>query len=405
LSGLVSDVSVSRLRMLVEKIADEFEPGVLNLLTVEKAVEQWGAIEKVACAAKLRAAARAEDLGLDADDAVANASGVTSGQARRQTKLRKKLADKPGTQDAFDKGRLSPTQADAIADAVEANPVAEKSLLDLAATGSASDLISECDRVKRDALDAEGGLAARQRAARSIRHWKNAIGNVCGSFEFEPLFGAKFIAELERRADRKFRAQIRARDGGVATQQQRMADALQDLVNAGDAANSGNGAGKPRGPRTNVYLLADKAAVDRGYLRAGEKCETADGNPVPMAAIDEALSDPDTVVRAVVFNEVDVASIITYTRYWPKRVEDALIARGLVCEVPGCGQTRGLQRDHHHDFAKGGPTSAGNAGWKCGPHHKLKTRGLYDINTDANGVKHWEPTARGASPPLERQTG
>lgn len=115
--------------------------------------------------------------------------------------------------------------------------------------------------------------------------------------------------------------------------------------------------------------------------------------------------DPDTVVRAVVLDDVDVHSIITYKRYWPKRVEDALIARGLVCEVPGCGRTRGLEKDHHDDFGKGGPTSAANGGWKCGPHHKLKTRRLYDIRTDANGSKHWEPTPRGASPPVERRAG
>ncbi|MEY2467379.1 MAG: hypothetical protein QOF21_77, partial [Actinomycetota bacterium] len=293
----MEEFAISGLRMLVEKTADEFEPGILNIFTAEAAVAQWGVIEKVACAAKLRAAARAEDLGLDAEGAVANASGLTSGQARRQTKLRKKLADKRQTQEALDKGRLSPTQADAIADAVDANPNAEQPLLDLAASGSASDLITECDRVKRDALDSEGGLAARQRQARSIRHWKNAIGNVCGNFEFEPLFGAKFVAELERRADRKFRAQARARDGKVDTQEQRLADALEDIVNACDG---GDAKGKRRGPRTNVYLLADKAAVDRGYLRPGEKCETADGVPVPLSVVDESLMDPDTVVRAIV---------------------------------------------------------------------------------------------------------
>ncbi|MEY2396891.1 MAG: hypothetical protein QOJ00_65 [Actinomycetota bacterium] len=396
----MNEFSVLGLRALVESTAADFEPGVLGLSTVEAAVSHWGAIERIACAAKLRAAARAEDLGLDADAAVADASGVTSGQARRQTKLRKKLADKARTRDALDKGDLSPTQADAIADAVDANPDAEESLLDVAAAGSTSQLLSECERVRRDALDAAGGLAARQRAARSLRHWKNALGNVCGNFEFEPLFGAKFVAELERRADRMFRDQARG-GGTVDTQPQRMADALQHIVTGGEAASTG----VRRGPRTNVFLLADKAAVDRGHLKPGEKCETADGTPVPMQAVDEALADPDTVVRAVVCDETDVTSIITYTRYWPKRVEDALIARGLVCEVPGCGRTRGLQKDHHHDFGKGGPTSAANGGWLCAPHHKLKTRRLYDLQVDADGVKRWQPTRRSASSLGQRKAG
>jgi hypothetical protein len=59
----VNEFSVSGLRALVESTAADFEPGVLGLSTVEATVSHWGAIERIACAAKLRAAARAEDWG------------------------------------------------------------------------------------------------------------------------------------------------------------------------------------------------------------------------------------------------------------------------------------------------------------------------------------------------------
>ncbi|MEY2470116.1 MAG: hypothetical protein QOF21_2814, partial [Actinomycetota bacterium] len=189
--------------MLVEKTADEFEPGVLHTFTVEKAVAEWAAIERIACAAKLRAAGRAEEIGLDAEQAVAGSSGITSGQARRQTRLNRKLRDKQRTSEAFNKGRLSSTQANAISDAVDANPAAEEALLGMVSNGaSASDLLSECERIRRDALDADGTLAARQRQLRSLRHWTDAMGMTCLSGRFEPVAGAKLIAELERRADR-----------------------------------------------------------------------------------------------------------------------------------------------------------------------------------------------------------
>ncbi|MBA2609258.1 MAG: DUF222 domain-containing protein [Actinobacteria bacterium] len=381
---------VSGLRELVERTADEFEPGELGVLTAERAVSEWAAIERIACAAKLRSAARAEDIGLDAEQAVANASGVTSGQARKQTRLRKKLTGKTQTADAFDKGELSTTQADAIADAVEANPDAEQSLLDLAGRASASDLLSECDRVKRDALDADGTLAARQREARAFRSWTDGLGMTCFSGRLEPVAGAQMIAEMERRADRFYRAQVQAKQQTIDTLEQRMADALTEIVSTG----SGNGNGKRRGPRTMIQLLVTKAAVERGFIQPGEKCETAQGRPIPMGAVDHALLDPDTKVEEVVFDEVDVRAIISYKRYRPARLQDALNARGRVCAAPGCGRTKGLQSDHTEDFAKGGPTCATNLKWLCYYHHDLKTRGLYRLWEDENGTCHWDPIPR-----------
>ncbi len=392
----MEDCRLTKLRLVVEKVADWFEPRVLNTFTAEAAVAQWAGIERVACAAKLRAAARAEEIGLDAEQAVANSSGITSGQARQQTRLKKKLRGKQKTADAFDKGRLSPTQANAIADAVDAAPDAEETLLDLAASGaSASDLLSECDRIRRDALDADGTLAARQRQARRLRHWTNALGMTCINGEFEPVVSAKLVAEIERRADRLFRAQVRAKQENIDTPEQRMADALADIVESCGA--TGNGRAR-RGPRTMVQLLVTKAAVDRGYLQPGEKCETADGKPIPIRVVDEAMSDPDTKVQEVAFDQVDVRSITSHKRYIPARLRDALAARGLCCAVPGCGRTKGLERDHDDEFARGGPTELVNLRWLCRYHHDLKSRGLYEFRIDGSGEPQFVPTKRARAP-------
>ncbi len=376
---------IGGLRKIVEKTAAGFEPGVLDITTAERAVHEWGAIERLACAAKLRAAARAEEIGLDAEQAVASASGVTSGQARKQTRLRKKLQNRPKTKTALDNGELSPTQAGAIGDAADADPEAEQSLLDLVSSGaSTSDLLKECERIKLEALDREGNLAARQRQLRSVRTWTDGMGMSCGTWRLTPVEGAKLVAELERGADELFRAQVRAK-GTVDTPEQRRADALAAM-----AASCGSNA-KRRGPRTVVQLHVTKAAAERGYTRPGEKCQTAAGQPIPMGAVDDALLDPDTKVQEVVFDEVDVRSITSHKRYIPARLRDAMSARGLCCEVPGCGETRGLQRDHDHDFAKGGPTELANLGWKCRYHHDLKTRNLYRLRIGDDGVKVWEP--------------
>lgn len=291
---------------------------------------------------------------------------------------------------------MSPTQANAIADAVDVAPEAEESLLELAESGSASDLLAECDRIRRDALDADGGLAERQRRARSLHCWTNAMGMTCVNGQLEPVAGAKLVAELERRSDRLFRAQVRAKQDTVDTPEQRMADAPMQMVAACDPRDGGVGTGRARGPRTLVQLLVTKAAVERGYLEPGEKCETA-GKPIPIRAIDDALADPDTKVQEVVFDEVDVRSITSHKRYIPARLRDALSARGLCCAVPGCGRTKGLERDHHDEFAVGGPTELMNLRWLCRYHHDLKSRRLYEFQPDENGETQFVPTKRAPS--------
>ena len=372
------------LRGLVEKTADEFEPGLLTGVTAVEAIEEWARIEKIACAQKLRAAARAEEVGLDAEGLVADASGVHTGTARRQTRTARKSQGK--TKEAFERGKLSATQADAISEATEANPAAEPSLLNLAEKGSTADLVKECERVKRDAQD-DASVAARQRRARGFRSWTDSLGMLRFTGGLEPLIGAKLLAELQARADRLYRQQ--ARDGEPDTQEQRMADALASLL---DTLG-----GTKKGPRTVVRLIVTKNAVERGWVEPGEKCETAEGEPIPMPAVDEALLDKDTLVQQVEADAVDVRTILTMKKYIPKRLRDALEARGVCCVVPGCGRTKGLQIDHTQERRNKGPTSLANLGWLCPYHHRLKTRGLYDLWRDELGEWHWEP-ARARAP-------
>jgi hypothetical protein len=356
----VNEFLVSGLRKLVEKTADEFEPGLLSPLTATRAIEEWALIEKIACAQKLRAGTRAEDLGLDAAGAVAGASGVPAGQARRQTKTARKAKGK--TKAKFERGELSHMQVGAIAEATEANPDAEEGLLELAERATTNELMDECERVKRQAIG-DKSLAAQQKQARMVRTWTNALGMVCGSFALEPLVGAMFIAELDRRSQRLFRDQSRAK-GPIDTVEQRMADALASLLDTAGA--------KGKGPRTVVRLIVTKTAAERGWVEEGEKCETADGIQVPMAAVNDALLREDTVVQEVTFDEVDVRSIKTMKKYVPKHLRDALEARGMFCSE--CGSTKFLEIDHIEERRDGGPTTLSNLGWKCKNCHDLKTR-------------------------------
>jgi 5-methylcytosine-specific restriction endonuclease McrA len=387
----VQEFLISGLRRLVEKTADDFDPALLSGLTAARAIEEWAAIEKIACAQKLRAATRAEEVGLDAEGIVGDASGVPTGIARRQTRAARKAKGK--TKDAFDKGKLSPTEVGAIADAAEANPDAEESLLELAETGTTAQLLDACERIKREAInDAE--LAKRQRQARFFRSWKDSLGMTRFSGALEPLVGAKLLAELNRRADRLFRAQSRAK-GAIDTVEQRMADGLAGMLDE----LAGSGDGKRRGPRTVVRVIVSKSALERGWVDPGEKCETAEGDHLPMSAIDDALRDKDTLVQEVVIDGVDVQSIRTMKKYIPKRLRDALEATGVCCVVPTCNRTHNLQIDHTAERRDGGPTTLANLAWLCPYHHRLKTARLYDLWRDEQAQWHWE-VARARAPAI-----
>ncbi len=208
---------------------------------------------------------------------------------------------------------------------------------------------------------------------------------------FEPLVGAKLTAELERRADKLLRQQVRQKVA-LDTPEQRMADALAGML--GELGSSGGG---KRGPRTVVRLIVTKDAAERGWAEPGEKCQTAEGDQIPMAAVDDALRDEDTLVQVVEMDAVDVRTIKTMKKYIPRRLRDALEARGVCCVAPGCGRTKKLQIDHTQERRDNGPTSIENLGWLCPYHHRLKSRRLYNLWRDEKGEWHWEP-ARARAP-------
>ena len=48
-------------------------------------------------------------------------------------------------------------------------------------------------------------------------------------------------------------------------------------------------------------------------------------------------------------------------------------AEGLICAVPGCDTTHGLELDHVDDWAKTYRTEVDRLAWLCGHHHDQKT--------------------------------
>ena len=376
------------LRSTVCREARQFDPDGLTAVQAAGAVSEWAAMEKACASAKLLAALAADDAGLDGDGIVADASGTTPGRAKRQKKAAAAATKKQGPlADAFRKGQLSPEQTEAITAAVDANPDAESELVGLAGRGSTDELKKRCDKIRFDALNAEGGLAAKQRQLRCLRHWTDNMGMTRIDATLEPAAGAAVLAALRKIADRNFRAAVRAKtDGG--TVEQRMADALTEL--AGSA--NGAGTGTAKGPRATVTYIVDE-----------DGDVTVDGQPIPPEALDDVVARTDTRLQTLTRRNGKVTDIATHSRHIPQAIRDALSVRDPECVVPGCGNRRGLQIDHIHDFALGGPTSLDNLCRICPYHHRLKTMGKYRLTKKADGTFDYRPANRGRRAPPQRR--
>jgi hypothetical protein len=138
-------------------------------------------------------------------------------------------------------------------------------------------------------------------------------------------------------------------------------------------------------PRATVICRVELAALLRGSLEPGERCEIPGVGPVPLSVARELFGD--CFLKFVIADGIDVRTVVHYGRAIPAHLKTALQFRDRCCVVPGCGRTFGLEYDHIVEFAKGGPTTLDNLCRLCRPHHALKTHRAYRIR---GGPGHWE---------------
>jgi 5-methylcytosine-specific restriction endonuclease McrA len=70
-----------------------------------------------------------------------------------------------------------------------------------------------------------------------------------------------------------------------------------------------------------------------------------------------------------------ITTVAHLGRHVPAEVMTALIVGGRECSVEGCHNRGYLERDHIHDYAKGGPTSYKNICYLCWGDHDKKSKG------------------------------
>ena len=100
-------------------------------------------------------------------------------------------------EDALRDGKLSERQASMISDAAAANPAAEDSLLEAAASNDLGGLRDQCGRAKAAGDRDPEATRARLHRERYLRYGKSSDGAFTGSFRLAPQAGAKLDASCQ----------------------------------------------------------------------------------------------------------------------------------------------------------------------------------------------------------------
>lgn len=357
---------LTRAEELVRSAVEGFEPATYDGDAARRLARLFGSIEKVAAAGRTLAWARVESSGAwrtsgarSAAHEMAAETGTSVGQAMQALRAAEQLESLDQTAGAFRSGQLSVAQAAEVAGAAVEAPGAEGQLLDVARSEGMGRLREEAARV-RAAADAEAARERYERVHRSrfVRFSTDVDGAGRMEARMAPDVMARIRAAVEAEAAVVFAAARRAgrRESSAAY----WADALVNVV-------TGEG---PTSPKAQVTVHVDAAALERGEVVPGERCEVG-GAPVPVEVARSYMAEG--FISAVLHDGADIAAVTHLGRTINARLRTALKVRDPQCVVPGCGETKGLEIDHVVPFAQGGPTALPNLARLCRHHHRLKT--------------------------------
>ncbi len=358
--------SFATARDALESVARDFDPSALTGDDARRAVDELGVIRRLTDAMLAKAAKRVSERTArsepNAAASVARRLGVTPGEVHAAIETAARLEQLPATDAAGRAGRLSPAQAKMIAEAASKNPDAEPELLAAAELG----LVPLRDACIAARAQVEDPAARRKRhhRARELRMWTDPDGMVAGRFRLTPETGAQVKAKIDAEVQRTFRAR---KGGEHEPHNAYAADALAAFVLHPTEP------GAKHDPNATVHIVIDHGALVRGGAADGEVCEIPGVGPVDVNWVRELLGT--AFLTAIIKRGKDIMTVAHLGRHVPAEIQTALIVSGRECDIEGCYQRGYLERDHDHDYAKGGPTAYWNMGWFCSGDHRRKTAG------------------------------
>lgn len=354
-------------------------------------VKVAAAIEHIAATIKALAAVRAAQSNdhkaaghRTAEEHLAHSTGTSLSGARDTLNLGRRLSRQPDVADAARRGQLSPTQAAAIADAVDADPTASPELLDAARSGgSLAELKDRCAQVKADVAERETRRLEIHRR-RKLRSWTDPQGEWHLQGTANPEVGAQIMAAITPLAERRFEE---ARSSGLHEHPDAYRlDALVELCTDAtteadpDTRSAGETPSRPgrrarRGAPVKLILRVDLTTLIRGHPTGGETCELVGYGPIAVSTVHDLVQRGDPFITAVLTKAKALAGVVHLGRAPNAYQQTALQWLYPTCAALGCAATSAhLQSDHRVDWARCHLTVIDWLDRLCRHHHNLKTR-------------------------------
>ncbi len=288
----------------------------------------------------------------------------------------------PTTSEALESGEIPVGHARLIARASSESPIDESKLVEAAGEQPFDEFARTVKRHQRDLTTDDGqSLVDRQRSKRKARIFESSeSGMFVLTAEFDQITGARIATaltakerQLWHREDPKTRA----------TPQQRMADALAELI-----CEPASG----RSPGTDLLVIADfdvlKQQLDNPRL--------ADGSPIPIVEL-HRLALEANLLPSIFDTKAQDMWLGRRQRTASEAQRVALIARDQGCI--GCKANPLWCRAHHIVWwSKDGSTDLENLALVCDDcHHKIHDHG-WQVHKQADGRYSLKPPAETSKP-------
>lgn len=432
------------LRQSITDYAGRFDAKSLTPAQAGEVVRLCAQIEASISSIKARAAARSAEgrdwkaQGYRSEaDRLARETGMSPASARRALQKGRRLEEQPEVAKAAAEGELSPEQAEAVAEGVEADPSKAKELIEAARRGSLAELNNEVTRIKNDHRDQEQARAGRH-ARRSLRAWTDRDGAFQAHLYGHPEDGARLwrmLDPIRRRLNMLRREAGQADDpldaldydalvtmagiaGGVEGElsladlvdlglfpQLRRSDpnrppaqgsepplaAAQPVLFDGDGPDGPNPDSPPppvppepsdpkpgrakklAGSPLRVMVRVDLDALLRGVAVEGELCDMPGYGPVPVSVVEDLLATENPFIVGILTKGQELIGVYHHGRHPNAYQRSALDFLSPMCTVEGCSSRAGLQYDHREDFQATGITAFDLLDRLCRHHHGQKT--------------------------------
>jgi hypothetical protein len=373
---------------LLEKATAGLEPELFDSSSARAMLERFDRVRRLGDFGVATFARKVDDPAT-----VAQTTGASMGQAKATISLGRNLKAAPELGAALQSGAVSAEQAREIASAEASVPGVTEELV---AVANSEPFHVLKDRARKLKLEAEQhrGLAARQRAARSARHYSDELGMTHIHLALQPLVATPIVNRAEADAQRLYKKAKKDNDGQTEPFEAYLADAFVEML---------SGKGKGRTTRPELVVLVDYETIRNGWKLTPDGISKVPGVG-PVDPTDAREVARDAFINAVVLDGKDLRHFKRFSRHVPPEIKIALeLGEAPDFGGPGCvkcGNRFRPERDHLEPVVAEGPTALWNLEWKCKPCHVAKTEADRQV-----GKLTPRPPPDAGSPPDARPPG